>query len=288
MRVTDERQRVCIIRDITERKQHEARLSHLANFDSLTGLPNRSLFRDRLQHAMARSQRSSRPLALMFLDLDRFKNINDSLGHDVGDQLLVAVSRVLGACVRETDTLVRNTSEGASQGVYRLGGDEFTVLVEDLAETGPLVTIAQRILGAVSRPFVIGEHELYISASIGITVFANDGTDLDGLIKQADMAMYRSKELGRDTYFFFNEELNKEAVERHQLEGWLRHALERNEFLMHYQAKADLQTGRVTGVEALIHWRPEGKDMVGPDKFIPCLSGCHTRPPDIVARDFAA
>jgi PAS domain S-box-containing protein len=280
MQVTGAPQRIGIFRDITERKQHEARLSHLANFDSLTGLPNRSLFRDRLQQAMARSRRSRRPMALMFIDLDRFKNINDSLGHEVGDLLLVEVSKVLSACVRETDSLGLNVAPGRSAAdgdahddgqVFRLGGDEFTVLVEDLTDPEAVATIAKRILETVTKPLMVGEHEIFISASIGITVYTDDGTDLDGLIKQADIAMYRSKELGRDTYFYFNEGLNKEIVARHQLETQLRHALERNEFLLHYQPKADLETGRITGVEALMRWRPAGQSLIGPDKFIPIL-----------------
>jgi diguanylate cyclase (GGDEF)-like protein/PAS domain S-box-containing protein len=262
-------QRLAIVRDITERRQHEARLSHMANYDSLTGLPNRSLFRDRLQRAMARSRRSGRPCALMFLDLDRFKHINDSLGHDVGDRLLVEVAKVLAACLRETDSLAR--AQAVEQGVYRLGGDEFTVLVEDLSGTEALVEIALRILRAVKRPFTVDEHELFVSASIGITVYVDDGTDLDGLIKQADMAMYRSKELGRDTHFFYNEELNREATERHHIEALLRHALARNEFRLHFQPKADLRSGQVIGVEALLRWQPAGQAVIGPDRFIPLL-----------------
>jgi len=269
MRVSATPQRIGIFRDITERKQHEARLSHLANFDGLTGLPNRSLFRDRLQQAMARSRRSRRPMGLMFIDLDRFKNINDSLGHEIGDMLLIGVSKVLSNCVRETDTLGRGFIDDGQ--VFRLGGDEFTVLVEDLGSTEAIAVIAKRILESVTRPLMVGEHELFISASIGITVYTDDGTDLDGLIKQADIAMYRAKELGRDTYFYFNEGLNQEIVARHQLETQLRHALARNEFLLHYQPKADLVTGRITGVEALMRWRPTGGSLVGPDRFIPIL-----------------
>ena len=266
------RQRIGIIRDITERKLNEARLSKMANFDSLTGLPNRTLFRDRLQQAIVRSRRSGRKFALMFLDLDRFKNINDSLGHDVGDKLLVAVAEVLASCVRGTDSLSHGGgAAGPVEGVFRLGGDEFTVLVEDLDGTAPVAAIARRILETLGRAFMIGDHELYISASIGVTLFVDDGTDLDGLIKQADLAMYRSKELGRDTYFFFDEALNKEAGARHQLENRLRHALEREEFRLHYQPKADLVTGRVTGVEALLRWQPAGEKLIGPDKFIPLL-----------------
>jgi diguanylate cyclase (GGDEF)-like protein/PAS domain S-box-containing protein len=266
------RQRIGIIRDITERKHNEARLSKMANFDSLTGLPNRTLFRDRLQHAMARSRRTGQQFALMFLDLDRFKNINDSLGHDIGDKLLIAVADVLRSCLRDTDSIARNGSAaGAVEGVFRLGGDEFTILIEDLEDAAPVALIAQRILAALGQALMIGDHELYISASIGITVFVNDGTDLDGLIKQADLAMYRSKELGRDTYFFFDADLNEEAGARHSLETKLRHALERGEFRLHYQPKADLATGRVTGVEALLRWQPSGEALVGPDQFIPLL-----------------
>ena len=258
--------RIGIIRDITERKHNEARLSKMANFDSLTGLPNRTLFRDRLHQAMARSRRTGHQFALMFLDLDRFKHINDSLGHDIGDKLLVAVAQVLGSCVRDTDSVAHS-----SEGVLRLGGDEFTILVEDLESPAPVALIARRILEALGCAFTIGDHELYISASVGITMFVNDGTDLDGLIKQADLAMYRSKELGRDTFFFFDADLNQEAGARHVLETKLRRALERDEFRLHYQPKADMATGRVTGVEALLRWQPAGEALVGPDQFIPLL-----------------
>jgi diguanylate cyclase (GGDEF)-like protein/PAS domain S-box-containing protein len=266
-----EHKRIAVIRDITERKQNEARLSRLANFDSLTALPNRSLFRDRLQHAMARSRRGNRPLALMFLDLDRFKNVNDSLGHEVGDQLLVAVAGVLAGCLRETDVLGRFEPGTTEHGVYRLGGDEFTVLVEDFKSAPELTRIAQRILNGLSQPFVIGVNELFISASIGIAVYRDNATTLDELIKQADMAMYRAKEMGRDTFFFYNEKINKEASGRHQIESSLRHALARDEFRLHYQPKIDIATGLVTGVEALLRWWPAGGDIIGPDRFVPIL-----------------
>jgi diguanylate cyclase (GGDEF)-like protein len=258
-------------REISEREENEARLAQMVNFDSLTGMPNRSLFRDRLQQAIARARRSERPFALMFLDLDRFKVVNDSLGHDVGDRLLVAVSGVLASCVRDTDSIGRHTRDASGDEVFRLGGDEFMILAEDTRGPEFVSAIAKRILTALDRPFMIGEHELFISASIGITVYVHDGTDLDGLVKQADMAMYRSKQLGRDTYCFYDETLNHDANRRHQLEVKLRHALERNEFTLHYQPKADLQSGRVTGVEALLRWQPAGQPMVGPDQFIPIL-----------------
>jgi diguanylate cyclase (GGDEF)-like protein len=257
------------LREISERHQNEQRLSRMANYDSLTGLPNRSLFHDRLQVALARAQRSGRPFALMILDIDRFKHINDSLGHDVGDGLLLSVAQVLTTCVRGTDSVGHDSA--APDGVFRLGGDEFTVLVEDLADSGDATVVAERILQALRKPFAVREHELFTSVSIGITVFAHDGTGLDALIKQADMAMYRAKELGRDAYSFFDEQLNAAAHRRQQFEARLRHALERNEFLLHFQAKADLASGRVTGVEALLRWQAPGQGLVGPDQFVPIL-----------------
>jgi len=263
--------RVAHSREISERESNEQRLTRMANYDGLTGLPNRTLFRDRLQWAMARSTRSQRPLALMFLDIDRFKNINDSLGHDVGDQLLVAVSQVLANCLRESDSIARHGGTVQTDEVFRLGGDEFMILVEDVASTEAVADIARRILRALAQPFRVGPHELFVSASIGITLNNDPGVDLDGLIKQADMAMYRSKDLGRDTYCFYDEKMNLAADERHQLEVRLRHALERSEFRLHYQAKADLRTGQVTGVEALLRWQPEGQAMVTPDRFIAVL-----------------
>ncbi len=262
-------QRIAIIRDITERKVAEERLSVLANFDSLTGLPNRTQFRDRLALAMRRAGHQNRQLALMFLDIDRFKTINDSLGHDFGDRLLVQVASRLASCLRGRD----DTQPGdAGHGdVYRLGGDEFTVLLENLEGPDPAAQVAKRILHTLSQPIVIGEHELFISASIGITMYPDGETDLDGLIRQADMAMYRSKEIGRDTFSFYNAELDAIATERHLLETSLRQAFDQGHFRLVYQPKADLRTGRVTGVEALIRLHRPGQGPVSPDKFIPIL-----------------
>ncbi|MBP6817250.1 MAG: diguanylate cyclase, partial [Burkholderiaceae bacterium] len=247
------------------------RLSRMANYDGLTGLPNRTLFRDRLQQGIARIRRSGHPLALMFLDIDRFKNINDSLGHDVGDRLLSAVATVLADCVRSSDSIAYNDPEDLADEVFRLSGDEFMILAEHVRGTQAAATIAKRILEMLGRPFTVGEHELFISASIGITICDDDTVDLDGLIKQADLAMYRAKELGRDTFCFFDEKMNEAASERHQLEVRLRRALERNEFRLVYQPKSDLKTGRVTGVEALLRWLPAGQAIVGPDRFISIL-----------------
>jgi predicted signal transduction protein with EAL and GGDEF domain len=159
----------------------------------------------------------------------------------------------------------------ADEGIFRLGGDEFTFLVQGLSGSADVKGVAERILAALGRPFIVGEHELFISGSLGITVYAGGSVDLDGLIKQADMAMYRAKDLGRDTFCFFDEELNREANERHRLEALLRHALERQEFRLHYQPKADFTSGRVGGVEALLRWQPAGQEAIGPQRFIPIL-----------------
>jgi predicted signal transduction protein with EAL and GGDEF domain len=257
-------------REISERKSNEEQLTRMANFDGLTGLPNRTLFRDRLQRAITRSRRSSKQLALMFLDVDRFKIINDSLGHGVGDQLLVAMASVLVTCLRGSDTLARYGGPEAAEEVFRLGGDEFMILAEDVDETHA-ADIARRVLSMMARPIKVGEHELFITASIGITLTGDASVNLDGLIKQADMAMYRAKELGRDAFCFFEEKMNLAAIQRHETEVCLRQALERGEFQLHYQPKADMRTSRVTGVEALLRWKPAGKPLVAPDHFIAIL-----------------
>ena len=257
-------------REISERETNEKQLTRMANFDGLTGLPNRTLFRDRLQQAIRRSRRSSKRLALMFLDIDRFKVINDSLGHEVGDQLLVAISDVLADCLRDSDSIARSGQAAAADEVFRLGGDEFMILTEGV-NAGEAAAIARRILRALARPIKVGAHELFVTASIGITLNSDSGVDLDGLIKQADMAMYRSKELGRDTFCFFEEKMNRAATERHALEVQLRQALERGEFQLHYQPKANIRTGQVIGVEALLRWKPAGQALVAPDRFIAIL-----------------
>ncbi len=260
--------RIALLRDITERKQNEASLSRMANFDSLTGLPNRHRFRDRLHKAMERCENSSHQMALLFLDLDRFKVINDSLGHDVGDKLLQQVAAVLNSCLREsTDlSLPRNPSD-----VYRLGGDEFVVLLEHLPEVFHAAHVAQRILKALEQPIQVGEDHLFISASIGITIFPRDFNSLDGLIKQADMAMYEAKAMGKGTFQFFSTELGAEASARLDIEAGLRHAMARGEFSLCYQPKADLATGRVTGVEALLRWNRGDGQQIGPSEFVPIL-----------------
>ena len=261
---------ILILRDITDRKLTQERLSFLANFDSLTGLPNRMLFRDRLEQAMARARRSSEPMALMFLDLDHFKVINDSLGHEVGDELLRRVADLLRGCLRSVDSLAR-AEAGETFTVSRLGGDEFTVIAEHLSSAEDAAHIARRILDALESPIHLFEHELHVSASIGISMYPSDDTDQDGLVRHTDMAMYRAKAMGRGTFSFFSEELSAEVAARLLLESQLRRALERHEFVLHYQPKANLETGIVTGVEALIRWHAPGRGLVPPDRFIRVL-----------------
>ena len=270
IRLTGELQLIAIFRDITERRQTQDRLAHLANYDSLTGLPNRALFRDRLAQAMERARRGQRDMGLMFLDLDRFKVVNDSLGHAVGDLLLQHVGELLTRSLREVDTVAHDAEEGTFT-VSRLGGDEFTIIVEGLGGADQAAMIARRILNALNAPFVHDGREIYISASIGISLYPADDSDLDGLIRHTDMAMYRSKDLGRNTYNFYSDDMNASVAVRLDLEVNLRHALERDEFVLHYQPKANLNTGVITGVEALIRWNRPGQGTVAPDVFISIL-----------------
>ncbi len=257
------------VRDTTERQEAQERLKQLANHDSLTGLPNRVLFRDRLGQAMARAKRHGRPMALMFLDLDRFKVVNDELGHEAGDLLLQHVAKTLTACLREGDSVARN--DAPLHTLSRLGGDEFTLIVEHIGSAEDAAHIARRMLEALSEPFLIGEEELVVTASIGISIYPTDDVDLDTLIRHTDMAMYRSKSLGRATYSFFSEDLSAAVTARVSLEASLRRAVEREEFMLHFQPKADLRTGKVTGVEALVRWQRPGHGLVPPDRFVGVL-----------------
>jgi diguanylate cyclase len=265
--------RIAIVRDMTEKQVIQKQLANIANYDGLTGLANRSLFRNRLQSAIEKCDDSSQNFVLMFLDLDRFKTINDSLGHEFGDRLLQLVASELASCLRENDFVCRYSDQTNDVGVYRLGGDEFTVLIENIPNRDVIESIAKRLLVTLAQPFHVGIHQLFISASIGITVYPQEDTtvDLEALIKQADLAMYRSKALGRDTFSFFTSELQLVAKEQHQLENNLRHALERGEYRLVYQPKANLATGKIVGVEALLRWHPPGGTVVGPDRFIPIL-----------------
>jgi diguanylate cyclase (GGDEF)-like protein/PAS domain S-box-containing protein len=246
--------------DIDAQKRAEEKLAHLAHHDTLTGLPNRNLLRDRLPQVLSRARRNRQDVGMMFIDLDRFKVINDTLGHTVGDMLLVEVGRRLTHCTRGSDT------------VARLGGDEFAVLLPDLPDARTAGMVAQKILDTLAKPMQLDGHEVYVNASIGITLFPEDGEGEDILIRNADMAMYSAKERGRANYVFFSAEMNARTAQFLELESRLRQALTRDEFVLHYQPRINVQTGHITGAEALLRWRPNGSaKLVAPMEFIPLL-----------------
>jgi diguanylate cyclase (GGDEF)-like protein/PAS domain S-box-containing protein len=242
--------------DITERKQHEAVLEHQASHDSLTGLPNRSLLRDRIEQAIVKAQRDSHLVAVVFVDLDHFKLINDSLGHHVGDRLLLEVADRLIACVRSHDSVARQ------------GGDEFVLVLTELHEENEILAIVSRLLEVISQPWMDEGQEYGLSCSVGISCYPQDGGDPDALLRCADAAMYKAKESGRSTYHFYTPELNQAISERLELENSLRHALEREEFRVYYQPRIDVASGRIIGAEALIRWDCPGKGIIPPDSFI--------------------
>ncbi|MBV8518116.1 MAG: PAS domain S-box protein [Acidobacteria bacterium] len=248
---------VCVVRDITERTYAEEQIKHLAYHDALTNLPNRLLFKDRLTVALSHAHRDDLRLAVLFLDLDRFKVINDSLGHNIGDSLLQAVAARVQACVRDSDT------------VARLGGDEFTVLLPRLHRSDDAVPVASKITEAIRHPFHIEGREFFITTSIGISLFPEDGTDAETLIKNADTAMYQAKELGRDNYQLFNAHVNAKALQRIALEHGLRKVLTNDELAVHYQPIVDMRTGRITGMEALLRWSHPSMGNIPPATFIP-------------------
>ncbi len=247
---------VAIFSDITERKAAQARIEYLAHHDPLTGLPNRSLLRERLEQEIGRARRSDTKLGVLFLDLDRFKTVNDSLGHATGDRLLRAVTERLRGCLRESDV------------VCRQGGDEFIVLLPELKNATDAAQAARKIMDSLSHPVDVGAQLVHTSFSIGIALFPEDGHTTSALLKAADLAMYHAKETERGTYRFFTAELNARAVERLELDGKLREALRQDEFELHYQPQWSLTDGRLTGVEALVRWH-SGGTLVSPARFIP-------------------
>ncbi|MGH8549007.1 MAG: EAL domain-containing protein [Methylococcales bacterium] len=253
---------VAVYSDISKIKQSQAELEYLAHHDPLTDLPNRILFNARLEHAIDRAQRKGSGLAVVFLDLDQFKNINDSLGHCAGDQLLTRTAELLKRQLRKTDT------------VARIGGDEFTFLVEDIFDSDDVILTVEKILRAFDSEFLIGEHRIRITSSLGISVYPEDGDDAESLLRNADSAMYRAKREGGNTYQFYTEALTIHALEHARFENQLRKAIENQEFSLHYQPQIDFRNGRIVGMEALVRWSRPGGGIVLPDTFIAVAENC--------------
>ncbi len=248
---------VVSLHDLTERKRYESRIEHLASHDALTGLPNRALLRDRVEQAIVHARRTASRVAVMYVDLDQFKLVNDSWGHPAGDALLVEVGSRLRSAMREGDT------------VARLGGDEFVVLLADVARPGDSAVVARKIAGALAPPIVLDSRETQVTASIGIAIWPEDGEGLEALLQCADVAMYRAKDEGRNGYQYYSGEMGAQARARVELETGLRQALEREELRLHWQPQVDLATGEVRGCEALMRWERPGRGLVSPAQFIP-------------------
>ena len=248
---------VGVFADISDTKQAQLTLNEMANHDALTGLPNRRLLNELVSHALRRAEREKSSLAILFIDLDRFKVINDTLGHQVGDNLLIEVSNRLNNVMRDSDT------------VARLGGDEFLVMMDGLRDVEDAARVAKKIVSSLQSEFVIDGKEIYIGASVGISIYPDDGHDVDNLIKAADIAMYQVKNEGKNNYRFYSADLSVNAVEQFTIETQLRRALERNQFEIYYQPQVSLDTGRIVGAEALLRWQHPELGLVLPDKFIP-------------------
>jgi len=253
---------VIVFRDVSAARAMALQIVHSAQHDFLTGLPNRMLLNDRLSQAITLAPRHFKKVAILFLDLDGFKHINDSLGHPTGDKLLQSIAKRLVECVRGSDT------------VSRQGGDEFVVLLSEVERSEDTAITARRMLQAVAESHSIDQHDLHVTTSIGVSVYPDDGLDAETLIKNADTAMYQAKENGRQSYQFFKPAMNVRAVERQAIEESLRRALERQEFAIHYQPKVNLKTGAITGAEALLRWTHPVRGAIPPAQFIPVAEDC--------------
>jgi diguanylate cyclase (GGDEF)-like protein/PAS domain S-box-containing protein len=253
---------VMVFHDVTSARALSLRMSYLAQHDSLTDLPNRMLLNDRLHQAIVLAERHRQRLAVLFLDVDRFKHVNDSVGHVIGDRLLQSLGQRLLTCVRNSDT------------VSRQGGDEFVILLSEVTHAADAAVSAEKLLLASSEPHRIDQHDLEVTVSIGIATYPDDGTDAETLLKRADFAMYHAKDSGRNNYQFFEPKMNARALKRQSLESDLRHAVERREFALHYQPKVNLHSGAITGIEALIRWHHPQRGLVLPAQFIPIAEEC--------------
>jgi diguanylate cyclase (GGDEF)-like protein len=242
-----------------ERRENEDRVRYQAYHDPMTGLPNRVNFNERLSETIARAKRSKNLVGLLYLDLDRFKVVNDSLGHDAGDQLLRLMAKRIQSVARESDM------------VFRMGGDEFTVILENLSHAEDATRVAQRLIKSIGESVQLVSHKMTVTASIGIAIYPSDATDVDGLVKGADAAMYRAKQAGRNTYTTYTADLNVQAIERFALEGELQQALKNGEFVLYYQPKVALPEGQIVGMEALLRWNHQRLDLLAPDKFLSIL-----------------
>ena len=266
---------VVISHNITELKKSQEKLKTLAYYDSLTSLPNRPLFMDRLGQEIKYAQRNRKTIAVFFLDLDEFKKINDTFGHSAGDSLLVSVGNRLKDCLRYSDTIgrssgvIRRDQASTPEQFSRIGGDEFTLIIPNFSDKKFIATVAEKILSLFKQPFQVAGREIFISTSIGIALYPDNGDTVETLIKNADTAMYRAKEAGKNTFEYYSSTMNSKAKERIKLESEMRHAIDNQEFLLYYQPQYDIGTGQLVGMEALIRWKSKKMGLVSPGDFIP-------------------
>ncbi len=257
------------LQDFTDRRQAEAKIQYLAYYDGLTGLPNRRMFSEQVAFALRAARRSKRPLALLFVDIDNFKSINDSLGHGTGDKLLRQVADRLSLSVRTSDLISRPGKESPTPPVFRFGGDEFTVLLINLQHEQDALLVARRIMSALAERFVVEGYDLFATASIGITVYPSDGDDLRTLLRNADSAMHHAKQKGKNTFEFYTESLTQVSIERMNMEAKLHRAIEQGELSLCFQPKIETQSRRLAGAEALLRWKTSTLGSVSPARFIP-------------------
>lgn len=260
---------VAVVQDITERQKANERIRYLAYYDPLTNLPNRTLFHENLRYLLRLANRQNHQVALLFIDIDRFKLINDTLGHSVGDLLLRTLADRLSTCLRDSDVLLPPSEKDAAVNLARLGGDEFIVVLSNFSQDYDPARVARRIMGVISQPCHLDGHEVTVTPSIGIALYPRDGTDLESLLKHADIAMYNAKHKGKNNFQFYLNSMNEKALDRLQLEGSLRKAVENDELVLYYQPQVDPFEGRIVGLEALIRWNHPERGLVPPSEFIP-------------------